>query len=64
MGCNTSSARLSSVLSKCVESLSASQSRKFKAEVIETNAGHFLQEQVPEVLSEAILQVISEQRQK
>jgi haloalkane dehalogenase len=35
-----------------------------KAEVVETDAGHFLQEEVPDVLSEAILQVVSEQRQK
>ena len=35
-----------------------------KAEVVETDAGHFLQEEVPDVLSQAILQVISEKRQK
>jgi len=35
-----------------------------KAEAVETDAGHFLQEEVPDVLSQAILQVISEKRQK
>jgi haloalkane dehalogenase len=30
-----------------------------QAEVTETSAGHFLQEEVPEILAEAILRVIS-----
>jgi haloalkane dehalogenase len=30
------------------------------AEVVETNAGHFLQEEVPEELAQAILKVVSQ----
>lgn len=38
--------------------------RKAKVEVVETQAGHFLQEEVPHVLAQAILQVVSENRQQ
>lgn len=38
--------------------------RKAEVEVVETQAGHFLQEEVPHVVAKAILQVVSQSRQE